>query len=593
MSDRPLAKKKLKRAVPLGPGDRSSIRLPPLPELDTAVRGNGDTKILKKGELLPIFIRVEDPLPIRGWGQHGQGLAAMLRWAVREAPAWLVSMVVHTVTLVAMAMAAVPGPTNYRPQQRLVVVPPEEKPKIEEVAEAPSTLPPNTLEEDTPADPAAAAESKLDQEKQEKQEKAPFDPSEELAVAEKSHGTGRTSGTAGPAGAEASGDIGLPPGPLKDLLLSEKDGSGYPSGRVGKNGANPGGGSDGGGGGPAGTGAYKLRKTVAGNAKKVAKEGGDAVSEKCVTHALRWLANHQMPDGGWSFAHGLATGCHGACRDPGKLAEARMAATALAVLPFLGSNNTHKESKAGYKSTVYKGLYFLINHMRVGPDGGDLSDPEPAGMYSHGLATIALCEAYGMTHDKNFLLKPTQQALMFICSAQDPKGGGWRYLPRMPGDTSVAGWQLMALKSGLMAGIDIANIEVTAYKAGLFLDSVQVEGGAKYGYLTPGQGDATTAIGLLCRMYSGWKKDNPILQRGVQLLSRRGPSPGNMYYNYYATQVMHHWQGDEWQNWNRQMRDQLTHAQAKQGHEDGSWFTGSGDLGARPAAASTARAWPR
>ena len=90
---------------------------------------------------------------------------------------------------------------------------------------------------------------------------------------------------------------------------------------------------------------------------------------------LRWLANHQFPDGGWSFNHGLATSCHGACRDPGKLAEARNAATALALLPFLGSNNTHKESKSGYKSTVYKGLYFLINHMRSRPGRGRSERP--------------------------------------------------------------------------------------------------------------------------------------------------------------------------------------------------------------------------
>ena len=83
-------------------------------------------------------------------------------------------------------------------------------------------------------------------------------------------------------------------------------------------------------------------------------------------------------------------------------------------------------------------------------------------------------------------------------------------------------------------------------------------------------------------MYLGWKKDNPALQRGVKFLSRHGPSGANMYYNYYATQVMRHWEGDEWANWNRQMRDQLVHAQAKQGHEDGSWFSGTGDNGAGP-----------
>lgn len=64
-------------------------------------------------------------------------------------------------------------------------------------------------------------------------------------------------------------------------------------------------------------------------------------------------------------------------------------------------------------------------------------------MYSHGIASIVLCEAYAMTHDKG-LYTPAQQAINFICYAQDPIGGGWRYSPRQKGDTSVVGWQIMA-----------------------------------------------------------------------------------------------------------------------------------------------------
>jgi hypothetical protein len=65
-------------------------------------------------------------------------------------------------------------------------------------------------------------------------------------------------------------------------------------------------------------------------------------------------------------------------------------------------------------------------------------------MYAHGLGSIALCEAYAMTHDKT-LLQPAQLSLNHITFAQDPVGGGWRYMPKQPGDTSAFGWQLMAL----------------------------------------------------------------------------------------------------------------------------------------------------
>jgi hypothetical protein len=212
--------------------------------------------------------------------------------------------------------------------------------------------------------------------------------------------------------------------------------------------------------------------------------------------------------------------------------------------------------------------------MKVGANGGALNE-SGGNMYAHGIASIALCEAYAMTQDKG-LYAPAQQAVNYICYAQDPVGGGWRYSPRQRGDTSAVGWQIMALKSGHMAYLQIPP--VTVQKAFRYLDGVQANSGANYGYTDPGSGAATTAIGLLCRMYLGWKKDNPALQRGVQWLSQKGPS-NNMYYNYYATQVMRHWEGDEWKKWNAKMRDQLVNSQDQKGHEAGSWG-GGGDHGA-------------
>jgi hypothetical protein len=179
-----------------------------------------------------------------------------------------------------------------------------------------------------------------------------------------------------------------------------------------------------------------------------------------------------------------------------------------------------------------------------------------------------------MTHDRG-LMQPAQLSLNHIVWAQDPIGGGWRYAPRTPGDTSVVGWQLMALKSGHMAYLQVPpNTIQGAIK---FLDAVQADSGSKYGYTGPGGGQATTAIGLLSRMYLGWKKDHPALQRGAEFLAATGPSKGNMYYNYYATQVLRHYGGEGgagsemWDKWNKEMRDWLVESQDQNGHQRGSW----------------------
>lgn len=312
--------------------------------------------------------------------------------------------------------------------------------------------------------------------------------------------------------------------------------------------------------------------------KMVGKYGGNDASEAAVARALKWLAAHQNPDGSWNFDHRLGP-CQGRCSHPGSLTTARNGATAMALLPFLGAGQTHQEGT--YKQTVYKALDFLIRNQK--PEGGGGSFHESGGsMYSHGLAAIAMSEAYAMTHDKR-LLGPAQASLNFIVYAQDPVGGGWRYQPKQAGDTSVVGWQLMALKSGHMAYLTVPpNVIKGAIK---FLDSVSAESGAYYGYTGPGRGKATTAVGLLCRMYLGWDRENPAIERGVQYLSQQGPSiSGNrasMYYNYYATQVMRHYEGDQWEKWNEKMRDGLVESQNtdKSSHEYGSWYF-TGDHGA-------------
>jgi len=326
-------------------------------------------------------------------------------------------------------------------------------------------------------------------------------------------------------------------------------------------------------------GGLAVARSASSRRHAVGRGGASDASESAVDRGLEWLVQHQFADGGWSLDH-RQKACKGRCDHPGTLVQARVAATSLALLPLLGAGHTHKQGK--YKKAVQGGLAFLGHNLRLTGDGGDLQ----AGgmMYSHGLATIALCEAFAMTKDRQ-LGAPAQAALNFIATAQDPQGGGWRYSPGMPGDTSVFGWQLMALKSGHLGYLRVPPRTIAG--ATHFLNSVERDGGAQYGYTVGqdrGEADhATTAIGLLSRMLLGWKRDDAALARGVALLDRWGPSDTDLYYDYYASQVLRHYEGDAWQRWNAKLRDRLIETQARRGHETGSWYMAdpTNDVGGR------------
>ena len=195
-------------------------------------------------------------------------------------------------------------------------------------------------------------------------------------------------------------------------------------------------------------------------------------------------------------------------------------------------------------------------------------------MYSHGIAALALTEGYGMTRDPD-LKRSAQLAVDFIVNAQYDDGG-WRYAPAFEtpsaGDTTVSGWQVMALKSGELGGLKIPY--ETWLRFDQFLDLMQKSGGAEYRYVR-GSGDgtrSTTAIGLLCRVFRNWPPKHRPLARGAAMLGKQQPDKNNMYFNYYASQVLHHVGGRNWERWNPRMREYLVATQSQEGHESGSWY---------------------
>ena len=310
-------------------------------------------------------------------------------------------------------------------------------------------------------------------------------------------------------------------------------------------------------------------RSDAGRKLMVEKYGGSAASESAVGHALEWLAARQRANGTWDFID------VGPCRNPGTVNNP-IGGTAYALLPFLAAGQTHKDGQ--YRKSVLAGLEFLTSIGVTAPAGYDLrgvinkadddEDPNYA-YYVHGAATLALCEAYGMTKDRK--LKPfAEGAVKFLVNSQDPRGGGWRYNPQQPGSTSATAIQLMALKAGEKAGIKVPD--VTWKGVTYYLDSVAVDGEGRYGYEIEKKSYAisVTSMALLSRMYLGKSRDDNDLRAGVALIDKRGPYD-NLYYNYFATQVMKNWGGAEWDRWNGRLRDDLIAWQGVEGDEKGSW----------------------
>jgi hypothetical protein len=309
--------------------------------------------------------------------------------------------------------------------------------------------------------------------------------------------------------------------------------------------------------------------------KLVKEGGGNADSEAAVAAGLKWIVKHQKRDGSWSLdrfpCNCVGWGGH----------RNDVAGTAFGLLPLLGAGYTHKIDKTRknpYRGNVLLGLQFLMRKQdrRTGTFAG--SGNAGSGMYAHGLATIALCEAYGMTKDPR-LKRSAQAAVNYLLRAQHP-AGGWRYSPGQVGDTSVTGWQVSALRSAHAAGLTIPK--TTLDRAIAFINSCMDANTSGYGYLnSQNPATPTTAIGLLCRQHlQGYDRQNESLAHGVKNYLEKSP-PGslkNMYYYYYATRVMHHFGGKVWEKWNEKMRDGLIKSQdqgtdPRHAHRKGSWLT--------------------
>jgi hypothetical protein len=308
--------------------------------------------------------------------------------------------------------------------------------------------------------------------------------------------------------------------------------------------------------------------------------GGSAESEAAVDLGLKFLKRMQTTTGNWK----LDDDAYGP-KEKGQVND--IAATALAMLPFLARGHTLEPKTGGeknpYAGVMQKAFNFLKTKQQKNGSVG-------TGGYTHAISTIALCELYALVKDpalKKSVDLVAKAAVKYLVDAQS-QDGGWRYGFRdLTGDMSVAGWSIMALKAADKAGIKLPKNVME--KAAVFVDTLVDEKTEGYTYVKGAGGSASTsAVGLLCRQYlHGWNAANPRMIKGVEnnIVEMDGnktkfnlhpDQKKNIYYFYYATQALYHLGGEHWGMWNEVMREQLIKTQVKdppKGQEklEGSW----------------------
>ncbi|MBA2480771.1 MAG: terpene cyclase/mutase family protein [Planctomycetes bacterium] len=345
-------------------------------------------------------------------------------------------------------------------------------------------------------------------------------------------------------------------------------------------------------------------RTGGGKKRAVGKHGGNKGSESAVDAALRWFKKHQSPNGCWDAEKYPANCTEDPKCEPGKYAlssdlQTNVAMTGYAVLCYLGAGYDHQTPNK-YKATVKKGIEYLVSVQQA---DGSLGTHN----YQNAIATMALAEAFAMTGDPA-LKTPAQQGVNTILARQnqdmskgagdgktkDPYGGfGWDYSnPNARSDSSVSGWNVMALKSALAGQLNVGNGMEGAkqwlekvWKANnpdwAKLDPYKGESVFPYQYMSDqanggGNGHQQLAcVGAVCAVFLGKHAGDPMLESLCNyIMNKQTPAayPCNTYYMYYNTLAIFQVGGERWKKWNTSVRDMLVNSQRKgNGCFDGSW----------------------
>jgi hypothetical protein len=284
----------------------------------------------------------------------------------------------------------------------------------------------------------------------------------------------------------------------------------------------------------------------------------DATTDAIIKGSLKFLAAKQSPGGAWS-ANG----------------NNHMAAiTGYVLIAFMATGNLPGEGE--YGQTCSRAVNFLLDCVR--PDGYIAAPTGESNMYNHGIATIALGEAYGQMRDPTIRPK-LERAVKLIIACQNA-AGGWRYQPRIAdADISVTVLQVVALRVARESGLDVP--EATIDRAVDFVKSCNDQTSGGFGYQPQsrrGPGFARTAAAIyslqVCGLY-----DDPMVKRGSDYLIQQMNNFRDgkkmqwfTYGNFYAGPAQYMIGGDTWAAWYRNIKSILLSPGVLNPGPDGSNF---------------------
>lgn len=283
-------------------------------------------------------------------------------------------------------------------------------------------------------------------------------------------------------------------------------------------------------------------------------------TEPAVIRALEWLKKNQVGDGDYKGSWGRENDGH----------LVRTAMAGLGLLAFLAHGETLDSEN--YGNTVDLAIQYLLKRQEETRRDGAFCALSNQGVYAHGIAAYAMSEAYAMTRIPQ--LKESMDAAIRTIVEGQQAGGGWdyAYLKGARRDTSVASWQIQALKAAYMAGSNVEGLDQSIRNAAQDLMRVYRNDKSDFLYAhNEGQFSSCSAsIGILCLQLAGYGKEDLVLQalRGQEEATCDWETGGySLYKWYYLTQAKFHAGGETWKRWN----NEFAPAYVKQQHKDGHW----------------------